>query len=349
MAMVRIRQWPYTFAMALSILVGAVAVFSSLYLDLPLRDPDGFLGPSYIRLPVLALAFVGVGIFVQALRRSGGRKLPTTMVEVARQEWNLRRALYTTAGLLSFYVCYVSYRNLKSVLPIYREGVLYDQQLLQLDNWMGGGNDPAVILHDLLGTGFAAHLLSGVYLSYLLLVPLSLGVFLVFSRNYTIGAWYATTLSLNWVLGVVSYYTLPTLGPVFARPEMYSALPETGVSRLQEALIENRIEYISDPVGSDSIQGVAGFASLHVSVTFAAALFLVRTNQKLFIRTIAWIFFGVTCVATLYFGWHYILDDIAGVLIGWATVTIGAWATGNWMTRSQRLMSAVPKPYPEPA
>src|SRR5699024_4043438 len=110
-AMVRIRQWPYTFAMALSILVGAVAVFSSLYLDLPLRDPDGFLGPSYIRLPVLALAFVGVGIFVQALRRSGGRKLPTTMVEVARQEWNLRRALYTTAGLLSFYVCYVSYRN----------------------------------------------------------------------------------------------------------------------------------------------------------------------------------------------------------------------------------------------
>src|SRR5699024_6110680 len=134
-----------------------------------------------------------------------------------------------------FYVCYVSYRNLKSVLPIYREGVLYDQQLLQLDNWMAGGNDPAVILHDLLGTGFAAHLLSGVYLSYLLLVPLSLGVFLVFNRTYPIGAWYATTLSLNWVLGVVSYYTLPTLGPVFARPEMYSALPETGVSRLQQA------------------------------------------------------------------------------------------------------------------
>src|SRR5699024_9721980 len=316
-AMLRLRRWPYTFAIVVSILIGSVAVLSAVHLDLPLRDPDGFLGPSYIRLPLLALAFLAAGVFVEALRRSGWRKLPAAMIEVVRSEWSLRRVLHIGAGLASFYVCYVSYRNLKSVLPIYREGIRFDQQLLQLDNWLGGGNDPATLLHHLFGTDFMAHLLSSVYLAYLPLVPISLGAFLVLSRNYSIGAWFATMLSLNWVLGVISYYILPTAGPAFVRPDLYSALPDTGVSSLQEVLLENRLEYLSDPAGSDSIQGVAGFASLHVSVTFALALFMVRTNQKLLARTVAWIFFGFTCLATLYFGWHYILDDIAGVLLGW--------------------------------
>src|SRR5699024_10622908 len=113
-SMTRLRRWPYTFAMALSLLVGAAAVFSSLFLDLPLRDPDGFLGPSYIRLPLLILGFIGGGLIVETVRRSGWRNLPTSVVDVAKKEWNTHRLLCIGAGLLSFYVCYVAYRNLKS-------------------------------------------------------------------------------------------------------------------------------------------------------------------------------------------------------------------------------------------
>src|SRR5699024_7044391 len=155
-AMLRLRRWPYTFVIGVSILIGSIAVLSAVHLDLPLRDPDGFLGPSYIRLPLLALAFLAAGVFVEALRRSGWRKLPGAMIEVVRSEWSLRRVLHIGTGLASFYVCYVSYRNLKSVLPIYREGIRFDQQLLQLDNWLGGGNDPATLLHHLFGTDFMA-------------------------------------------------------------------------------------------------------------------------------------------------------------------------------------------------
>jgi membrane-associated phospholipid phosphatase len=327
--MTRLRRWPYTFAMALSLLVGAVAVASSLYLDLPLKDPDGFLGPSYIRLPLLALGFVGGGLIVEAVRRSGWRNLPATVVEIAKTEWNRHRVLCIGAGLLSFYICYVAYRNLKSDLPVYREGTLYDHQLLQLDHWISGGNNPAVLLHDLFGTEIMANLLSIAYLAYLPLIPISLGAVLVLSRNHAVGAWYATTLCLNWVLGTISYYMLPSLGPAFARPELYSSLPDTGVSQLQDVLIATRLEFLSNPAGSESIQGVAAFASLHVSVTFAAALFMMRTNQGRLLRTITWVFFGVTILATLYFGWHYILDDIAGMGIGWVSVTVAGWATGH--------------------
>ncbi len=346
--MTRLRRWPYTFAMALALLVGAAAVVSSLYLDLPLRDPDGFLGPSYIRLPLLVLGFIGGGLLVEAVRRHGWRNLPTSVVDIAKKEWNAHRLLCIGAGLLSFYVCYVAYRNLKSVLPVFREGTLFDQQLFRLDQWLMGGSTPAVVLHELLGTGMAANLLSIAYLAYLPLIPISLGAVLVLNRRHAVGAWYTTMLSLNWVLGTISYYLLPSVGPVFSHPDAFRALPDTGVRQLQESLIDTRLDYLSNPVGSDSIQGVAAFASLHVSVTFAAALFMTLTKQNRAVRAITWIFFAVTVVATIYFGWHYLLDDIAGIGIGGASVALSAWVTGHRRAR-RRPVDAVSEPVSVPA
>lgn len=333
--MTRMRRWPYSFALVLSIVVAAAAVASSIHLGRPLKDPDGFLGPAYVRLPVLALLFFGGGIVLDAVRTRGWQRLPTGMFEAVKSEWSLRRVLCISAGMLSFYICYVSYRNLKSDLPIYREDVLYDRQLAHSDLWLGGGMNPAVFLHDLFGTGLMAEVFSFVYLSYLPLIPISLGAALVLSRNLATGAWYATTLCLNWVLGTVSYYILPALGPAFTRPEFYSGLTHTGVSDLQQTLIATRLDFLADPVGSGEIQGVAAFASLHVSVTFAAALFMKRTRQKPLLQTLTWVFFAATVVATLYFGWHYIVDDIAGLGIGWAAVALGAWVTGNSRRRAR--------------
>lgn len=323
-----VRRWPYSIAVGVSVLVGIAAVIGSYSLGIPLKDPEGFLGPAYVRLPLLALMLSGAGVLIAAVRRRGVRDLRRGVHEVLKHEWNMRRMLYIMTGLATFYVSYVGYRNLKSVLPVYRDGTLYDRELLQLDRWFFGGVDPAVVLHTVLGTDISAVILSGVYLAYLPLVPISLGVFLVLSRDMAVGAWYATTLCLNWVLGVVSYYILPAVGPIYSRPDLYTDLPSTSVSGLQQGLLDNRLEFLTNPVTSDAIHGVAAFASLHVSVTFAAALFLHRTVRNTIVRAAGWTFFALTFIATLYFGWHYVVDNIAGVAIGWAALAIGAKATG---------------------
>ena len=90
------------------------------------------------------------------------------------------------------------------------------------------GHEPAVVLHQLLGENFAAHVLAFVYLLFLPISPLSLIVYLVWSRNISYGYWYATAQCLAWALGTVSYYVLPTLGPNFAFPLLYADLDQTG-------------------------------------------------------------------------------------------------------------------------
>lgn len=345
------RRWPYTFAVVLSLITGATAIVATLALDVTLKDPEGFLGPAYVRLPVMGLGFFALGIVPQALKRFGIKGFGSGMRTIVREEWTWRRAGYIATGLLCFYVSYVGYRNLKSLLPLIREDVIYDTDFLRIDHWLAFGNNPAELLHAVLGTTVMAQVLAFVYVSYLPLIPVTLAAFLVLNRDVSIGAWYATALCLNWVLGTVSYYIFPTLGPAFAQPSMFLDLPDTGVTALQQSLFKNGVIFKSDPTG-ETIYGIAGFASLHVSVTLTAALFFHHIGLKPALRYIAWAYFVLTVVATLYFGWHYILDDFAGAFIAWASVTIGALVTGNFRQRRpffRRRKDPAPDPQPTPA
>lgn len=337
------RRWPYTFAVCLAVAVTGTAIGFSLYLGLPMKDPEGFLGPAYVRLPLLGLLFFAAGIIPAAIKRSGIRNIVTGVREIVRDEWSLKRVGYIATGLITFYACYVSYRNLKSYLPVVREGVLFDKDLLDLDHFLMFGHNPADLLHQLLGTGIAAEILAAAYVSYLPLVPITLGAFLVLNRDFSIGAWYATALGLNWVLGVISYYSLPTLGPAFAQPQTFWELRDTSVTELQQSLFRARVDVLTDPWESEKIHGVAGFASLHVSVVVTACLFMERTGQKAVLRAIVWSFLVLTVTATIYFGWHYLADDIAGAFIGWLSVSIGAWASGNQGRRRRRRRKDLPE------
>jgi membrane-associated phospholipid phosphatase len=254
---------------------------------------------------------------------------------VIRDRWTGQRTVLVAVGLASFYATYVAYRNLKGALPFVRER-LHDAMLLDLDRAMLFGNDPSTVLHTVLGTGVAAHVLSFGYLLFLAFVPLSLGAALVWARNVRTGAFYVTALCLNWLLGTLSYYLLPSLGPVFVRPSLFEDLPETGVAALQRSLLEARLEVLADPAGASAIQGIAGFASLHVSIVFTGALVVHMLGLHRLLRWSMWGFLVLTVVSTVYFGWHYLIDDVAGLLIGAGAVWLAARATGDRRARHEQ-------------
>ncbi len=314
--------------------MGLTAVLTSLLLGEGLKDPDGSLGPSYVRLPLLVLGAFIVDVVPRSLWRSRRRlqSFPSQAKAIIDEHWTRERVTLVVVGLVSFYVTYVSYRNLKNFLPQVTKS-LYDSQLHQIDKVLMFGNEPAVVLHQVLGENYAAHVLAWVYLLFLPISPASLVVFLVWSRNISYGYWYATAQCLAWTLGTASYYILPTLGPNFASPFRYRDLDQTGVSTLLESLYYSRQDVLNDPRGTTAIQSVAGFASLHVGIILTLALVTHYTVRHVAIRWSMWVFFGLTVLSTLYFGWHYIADDIAGASIAIVSVWLGGWATGQKFER----------------
>jgi membrane-associated phospholipid phosphatase len=315
----------------IAVVMGALAVITGHAVGQPLRDPDGFLGPAWVRLPMLCIGAFIVDIVPRTLWRTRGRlnEFKTEARLLIREHWTKERITLVVLGLVCFYVTYVSYRNLKNFLPFVRVGKARqgDYELHKFDQWLLFGHDPALLLHNVLGTTVSAHALSYIYLIFLPMVPISVTVWLVWSRNVSFGYWYVTAQCIAWTLGTASYYMIPTLGPNFASPWLYKDLDTTGVSALQDSLWYGRLNVIHDL--ANGVQSVAGFASLHVAVTLLMALVAQYTVRHRAIKITLWVYMAITVLSTTYFGWHYIADDIAGALIAFIAFYLGGIATGQ--------------------
>ena len=90
---------------------------------------------------------------------------------------------------------------------------------------------------------------------------------------------------------------------------------------------------IAVPASRASVQSVAGFASLHCAITLLLALMVQYTVRSKVAKWAFWVNFGLTVVATLYFGWHYIADDIAGIVIAIVAFYLGGIASGQKFER----------------
>ena len=314
------------------------ALLATRAAGVPLRDPDHVAAKYLVLVGFAVLVLVGLDVVVRAGRRSGTfRPSRTAMRSVRRERWSWDRAVAVGSALVSFYVSYMAYRNLKGVVPLLRPGELFDRQLADFERGLFGGNDPAALLHSLLGTGVQTQVLSAVYVIFIVLLPLSLGLALVFSPNLRSGLFYATALSINWPLGAASYFVLPALGPVYAEPAGFAHLPASEVTYLQGVLLDQRLEFLRDPVAADVAQSIAAFASVHISMIFTAALaaHLLGLGRRL--RIGLWVLLALTTAATIYLGWHYVVDDVAGVVIGLAALTLARALTGFEPRTARRL------------
>ena len=310
----------------------AIAAFSACLMfivaiveGLPIRDPDArYVGSPLALIGVIAGVFLVLDLVPRSWRhsRETGTSLPASFIGVFEQRWWGVRGLVVISALLSFYVTYISYRNLKSFLPFVTDSN-FDGELLSAERWLFFGNDPAELLHNVLGAGFTAEFLSAVYLAFLTFVPISLAIALIWSNRLRVGLTYVSALSICWIVGALSYYMVPALGPVFADPQVFASLPDTGVAQLQATLLDHRREVLADPAATNAVQSIAAFASLHTGVLFAAALIAHRSRSHRAVRYGLWAMLGCTMIATVYFGWHYIIDDVGGLLIGLVAV-IGA-------------------------
>ncbi|HET7194588.1 MAG TPA: phosphatase PAP2 family protein [Nocardioides sp.] len=324
----------YVLLVGTASVMGATAIITAIVLDRRLADPEGFLGPSWLRLPLLLLGAFLLDLLPRTLWQS--RMDPRQMRGIARERvrdhWTRERLTLVVMGLVCFYITYVSYRNLKSFLPFVMGPKKYDRELHIVDTALFFGHDPATVLHSLLGTDILAHPLSAIYLWFLPLVPLALTAWLIWSPNISYGYWFATSQCVAWALGTASYYALPTLGPGLEYPWLYDGLAQTPAANLMDALDRTRDVVINGGL-ENVVQSVAGFASLHCAVTLLVALMVQYTLKSRVLHYIFWANFGVTVVATIYFGWHYVADDIAGILIALIAFYLGGIASGQKFDR----------------
>jgi hypothetical protein len=307
----------------------AFAVAATRSVGLPLRDPAAISLVRFAGAAVLVALAIGFDVLARAGRRPG-RRLPSraAIARARRTWWPGGRLAVVAAALTSFYVTYLAYRNIKSVAPLLRPGDLYDRRLLELERSALGGSDPAELLHGVLGTGAAAHVLAVVYMAFFALIPLALAAALVLAPNRRAGLFFVTALAVNWLLAAGSYLLLPSIGPFHADAAAFAGLPHTAVTDMQNELLAKRTLFLADPGASGAAQSIGAFASLHTSLLLTAAIAGQLLGVPRLARAGLWAAAVLTMLATVYFGWHYLLDDVAGAAIAVLALLIARALTG---------------------
>jgi len=298
--------------------------------DLPIRDPDGVVVPTYVRLPIILLIAWLLDVLPRAVARAGRRPgtLPRQFRSVARERWTRSHVVFAVSGLAAWYVCYAAFRNLKSYVPFVHERI-FDKSFERIDHALWLGHDPANVLHSWFGTGWAAEFFSAIYVIWIVLIPVSLAIALVWTRHPAAGSWFVTAVAVDWLLGVATYYLLPTLGPIYSSPGDFAGLRHTYATTLEENLLSDRLEVLSDPHATHAVQTIAAFPSLHVGIMVTVCLFVTLIGLARWIRVTAWSFLVLTVLSTIYLGWHFSLDAIGGAVLGAVAVWVAAIGTGN--------------------
>jgi membrane-associated phospholipid phosphatase len=257
-----------------------------------------------------ALIFVAIFAAADVVMRTARRGASLRgLGAVARERLTPTRLALIVAALLAYQTIYVCYRNLKSWDSF---NTPRDDDLLAFEKWLFFGHSPAVLLHDLLGEDAAAHVLATVYDSFSMLVLVSVVASLVFVRRIRDGYVFVTAGAILWILGVVAYYLVPTIGPFWSAPDEFAGLSRTAVTSQQETYLVERAHLLQHPGAADAFASLSAFASLHTAFTFLILLAAYVYRLRALSVVLAIYFVGVV-VATVYFGWHFVVDDVAGV------------------------------------
>ena len=306
---------------AVVVVFGAVMLTWSAHVGIPPRDPHGSIFLSRIAISLgLLVPLSAIEAAWRVVRRDGRAGLSrAATVRAWRERWSGPRLVLTVLALLAYHLVYFSYHNLKS-WDVLRAP--QDAMLLRWDRWLFLGHSPAVLLHDLLGEGVAHYVLMVVYESFSTIVMIATVAALVFARRLRDG--YAAIASglWIWILGVGSYYLIPTLGPFQSAPQEFAGLPRTMIQDTQARYMGQRAHLLAHPGAHDAFAQISAFASLHVGVTTVVLLMARWYGLRRLSRAMTVYLAGVV-VATVYLGWHFFVDDVAGLAIGWLSVFLG--------------------------
>ena len=213
---------------------------------------------------------------------------------------------------------------LKVMLPL-TVGFWADPMLARADAALFLGAEPWRLAHALLW--WADSFIDRAYVSWAP-VKFALLVGLVLAPETRAKAVALISYFLYGAISVTLQYAMPSAGPVFYEAVghglRFADLPiapwvSTEVSYLWSG-------YLS--AGGKPGGGISAMPSVHVAASLWIALVIRAFTPRL--QAFGWAYFGLILVGSVYLGWHYALDGIAGVIIA-----LAAWRLAQALVARQ--------------
>jgi hypothetical protein len=309
---------PYFFELFVAVNLAVVILLG--YRSLPLLgSPVRIIGGLLLSMTVQALLGIAVRSVVALVRRE--RAYFRILRSAAWLGDTLR--LIVGAALVIF-----TYGWIKLVVPVYRP-TLFDQALWDLDQTLFFGLSPTVFFLDLFAAPGLLRLVDWSYANIFFASTLLAGAYFFSEPSRRIRIAFANGYAVLWITGAWLYLLVPSIGPAYRFPEIWMVHGQSlRVTQTFQALLMRNYQNVlraaaGEPAGAIRIVfGIGAFPSLHVAFQTYVFLWMRRlwtAGEVLFAVFVLVIFLG-----SMITGWHYLVDSLAGLILGWACYALFA-------------------------
>lgn len=224
-------------------------------------------------------------------------------------------AEYLLNGILAYLLVYgalISYTNFKPAIPLL-DHTLYDDLFFRWDGFLlhvlSFGGVITIPKHPLITVFF-----DKIYFHMWTLACLTLVVSFRDPKSF----WrFTSAWCLAFGLSIPISILFPSLGPAFYKPELFAHIGNTYSATVMHGLWGKYLSFKMDPFNTSIVRanGIVAMPSLHCALVYLSVVVLGKFLPRL--RYILWGFLLLFLMATVYLGWHYLSDGIAGILLGW--------------------------------
>jgi hypothetical protein len=238
---------------------------------------------------------------------------------------------------IPIFIVLFSYCTLKSIIPVVNP-FLFDEQFNMIDYYLFFKHSPTALIINWIPISYMG-LLSFGYKSFFLIKIFAFSSIYCTLKDKRVFYRMVIAFSLTYFIGLGLYYIFPSQGPIYYQPKKFEAIltpmSETSNYQIQKDLWKN-YEHVKKHTpekfceltkASGIRNGIAAFPSLHIAVSCVLLYFLFRYSRAIF--WLCFLPFWVMVLSTIYFGWHYVVDDIAGFFLAGIVIVFVNHLTNN--------------------
>jgi hypothetical protein len=240
---------------------------------------------------------------------------PGALYQMMRSALGRRYVGFVVRSILCVQVVMLWFCILKYMLPLVRP-MSADAALWRADELLHGFSPTLLMLVLTQDLPWLLRAADYYYVTYFPMLVLFTTYVLVQQRRPDLRARFIFGYVLLWIIGGLSYYLWPSMGPCYYKPELFIHVREhlPLASLLQERLLHDHLRFIADPWSHtpELYYGIAAMPSMHVAVLVYFALFARPFGRTLTFA--AWTATLLTFIGSIVTGWHYAVDGYAALV-----------------------------------
>lgn len=204
--------------------------------------------------------------------------------------------------------------NLKQIIPLVNPR-LFDSAFWQMDITFHLNHSPTLLFLKIPQSSWLWIFIDKFYVTFFIKNMIIPWIFIFQTKSAALRHRFIFAICLCWIIGGLSYYLFPAVGPCFFKAELFQGLNIPVAKALQNSLWAEYNSFINNPLvyRAKTFYGVAAMPSLHVAIVALFFIFSLKLNHIL--STLILVYTILTLCGSVMLGWHYAIDGYAGVVL----------------------------------